>query len=158
MTAGLQLGDQNIVEDIPAGLPSQLLGRRPDVLQAEALLRSANANIGAARAAFFPSIQLTGNAGTASVELNGLFKPGSAAWTWAPAVNLPIFNAGANRANLDAARIARQIGVAQYEKVIQSAFREVADGLAARGTSTTNCGVEPSSRRLARRLELAQLL
>jgi multidrug efflux system outer membrane protein len=130
----VRLGEQRILADIPAGLPSDLLERRPDILQAEALLRSENADIGAARAAFFPSISLTGDLGSSSATLGGLFGAGSYAWTFAPSITLPIFEGGALQANLDAARIRKDIGVAQYEKAIQTAFREVADGLAARGT------------------------
>jgi multidrug efflux system outer membrane protein len=128
------LGDQALLTDIPAGLPSDLLTRRPDIQQAEATLRAANANIGAARAAFFPSISLTGNLGTASATLGGLFSAGSLAWSFLPALVAPIFNAGANQANLDVAKLQKDINIATYEKTIQTAFREVADGLAARGT------------------------
>lgn len=120
--------------DLPAGLPSDLLLRRPDVLEAERTLRAANADIGAARAAFYPSISLTASAGTASSTLGGLFKGGSGAWSFAPRINLPIFNGGLNRANLEVAEASRAIAVAQYEKSIQTAFREVADALAQRGT------------------------
>jgi multidrug efflux system outer membrane protein len=110
------------------------LVRRPDVLAAEHQLQAANAQIGAARAAFFPSIILTGTYGTASNQLSGLFKSGSQAWTFSPQISLPIFAGGANVANLQATKLARDTAVAQYEKAIQTAFREVADGLAARGT------------------------
>ncbi|WP_374122328.1 efflux transporter outer membrane subunit [Variovorax boronicumulans] len=120
--------------ELPVGLPSDLLIERPDIRQAEQLLRSANANIGAARAAFFPRISLTATAGTASNELSGLFKSGSNAFSIAPQLVLPIFNAGSNQASLDSARAGREIAVAQYEKSIQSAFREVADALAGRAT------------------------
>src|SRR5262249_26634661 len=130
----VRLGEQAILTDIPAGLPSDLLERRPDILQAEAVLRSENANIGAARAAFFPRIALTGNLGTASSSLSGLFKAGSLAWTFAPSITVPIFEGGALTANLDLARIQKDAGIAQYQKAIQVAFREVADGLAGRGT------------------------
>jgi multidrug efflux system outer membrane protein len=130
----LPMGKQKILADIPAGLPSDLLERRPDVLQAEALLRSENADIGAARAAFFPRISLTGSLGSASPSLSGLFGTGSLAWASLPAIGVPIFQGGALEANLDAATIRKDIGVAQYEKAIQAAFREVADGLAARST------------------------
>jgi len=130
----VRLGEQRILADIPAGLPSDLLERRPDILQAEALLRSENADIGAARAAFFPSISLTGSVGTASPTLGGLFGAGSQAWSFLPSITVPIFAGGALQANLDVANIRKDIGVAQYEKAIQTAFREVADGLAARGT------------------------
>ncbi|MDB5774011.1 MAG: multidrug transporter [Herbaspirillum sp.] len=130
----VKLGEQPILADIPAGLPSDLLTRRPDVLQAEALLQSENANIGAARAAFFPRISLTGALGTESATLGGLFAAGSAAWSFAPSISIPIFSAGANQANLDVAKLMKDIGIAQYQKTVQVAFREVADGLAARGT------------------------
>ena len=128
------LSSQALLADIPAGLPSDLLTRRPDILQAEATLRAANANIGAARAAFFPTISLTGNLGTASSALVGLFKGGSLAWSFVPSITMPIFEAGQLQANLDVATVQKDINVAQYEKTIQTAFREVADGLAARGT------------------------
>jgi len=130
----LPMGEQKILADIPAGLPSDLLTRRPDILQAEALLRSENANIGAARAAFFPRISLTGSFGTASATLGGLFGAGSTAWSFLPSITVPIFSGGALQASLDVAKIQKDIGIAQYEKAIQTAFREVADGLAARGT------------------------
>ena len=123
----------NTLPELPAGLPSALLERRPDVLQAEAALKGANANIGAARAAFFPRIALTASAGSASASLDGLFKGGSGAWSFAPSISLPLFDAGANQAGLKSAEVGRDIRVAQYEKAVQSAFREVADALAARG-------------------------
>lgn len=126
----------DLVARVPAGLPSDLLQRRPDILQAEYQLQAANANIGAARAAFFPSVTLTANAGSTSTELSGLFKGGSGTWTFQPQVNLPIFNAGSLRASLDYAKLQKDISVAQYEKSIQTAFQEVADGLAARQTFT----------------------
>ena len=119
---------------LPAGLPSDLLARRPDVRQAEQQLLASHANIGAARAAFFPRISLTAGAGSASSELGGLFKDGSWGFTLAPQLVLPIFDGGRNQANLDAATAGRTIAVAQYEKAIQSAFREVADALAANAT------------------------
>ena len=130
----VRLDAQQILADIPAGLPSDLLTRRPDIMQAEATLRGANANIGAARAAFFPRITLTGDFGAASSALGALFKGGSAAWSLLPALTVPIFDAGANQANLDVAKIEKDVDIAQYQKSIQTAFREVADGLAARGT------------------------
>jgi multidrug efflux system outer membrane protein len=123
-----------MLAQFPTGLSSEVLLRRPDIVAAEHQLLAANANIGAARAAFFPSIRLTGAAGTASSELSGLFSAGSGFWQFAPQINLPIFNAGRLRANLDHATIRRDIHVAQYEGSIQTAFQEVADGLAARGT------------------------
>ena len=120
--------------DVPAGLPSDLLTSRPDIRQAERQLLAANANIGAARAAFFPRIALTAGAGSASSQLSGLFKSGSWGWTFAPSVSLPIFDAGRNQANLEVSKVTRDIAVAQYEKAIQTAFREVADALASRST------------------------
>jgi multidrug efflux system outer membrane protein len=115
---------------VPAGLPSDLLLRRPDVRAAEQQLIAANANIGAARANFFPRITLTGSFGRSSGDLDGLFgSGGSRAWSFAPAVSLPIFDMGRNQASLDAAKAARDAAVAQYEKAIQTAFREVAVAL-----------------------------
>ncbi|MPW23645.1 efflux transporter outer membrane subunit [Paraburkholderia sp. CNPSo 3157] len=131
---GLSLDAQDLLADVPAGLPSDLLSRRPDIMAAEEQLIAANANIGAARAAFFPRISLTGAFGTASPTLEDLFKAGSAAWSFAPQVALPIFEGGANIANLDRANVLKEIQIANYEKTVQSAFREVTDGLAARGT------------------------
>jgi multidrug efflux system outer membrane protein len=128
------LGKADFVANLPVGLPSGLLQRRPDIMQAEYNLRSANADIGAARAAFFPSISLTASAGTASASLSGLFEGGSGAWAFAPQINLPIFDFGRREANLESAKVQREIGVAQYEKSIQTAFREVSDALAAQGT------------------------
>ena len=126
--------DANVLAGIPAGLPSELLQRRPDILQAERTLQAANANIGAARAAFYPSISLTASAGSASAGLSGLFKGGSGSWSFAPSISLPIFDGGRNRANLDVVKAQRDIDVANYEKAIQTAFREVSDALAARDT------------------------
>jgi multidrug efflux system outer membrane protein len=124
----------DLLSEVPAGLPSDLLQRRPDILQSEYELKAANANIGAARAAFFPSISLTANAGTASPDLSGLFKGGSGSWLFQPSINIPIFNAGSLRASLDYSKIQKEISVANYEKTIQTAFQEVSDGLAARKT------------------------
>jgi multidrug efflux system outer membrane protein len=115
---------------LPAGLPSEVLLRRPDVLAAEHQLRAGNASIGAARAAFFPSIKLTGSVGSASDELSGLFDAGTGVWAFAPQVNLPIFEGGRLRANLDVARADRDIALARYELAIQAGFRDVADALA----------------------------
>ena len=130
----LPVTSQQMVAELPAGVPSEVLARRPDVRAAEQQLVAANANIGAARAAFFPRITLTGSVGTASSELSGLFKSGSLAWTFAPQLLLPIFDAGRNQANLNVAKVNREIAVAQYEKAIQTAFREVSDALAGRAT------------------------
>ncbi|AZD46793.1 AdeC/AdeK/OprM family multidrug efflux complex outer membrane factor [Pseudomonas chlororaphis] len=124
----------DLLSELPAGLPSELLQRRPDILAAEHNLKAANASIGAARAAFFPSISLTANAGTLSPDMGGLFKGGSGTWSFAPQINIPIFNAGSLRASLDYSKIQKDINVAQYEKSIQTAFQEVSDGLAARQT------------------------
>jgi outer membrane protein, multidrug efflux system len=134
LPAGLPLASQPGATELPAGLPSELLTRRPDVLAAEQQLLSANANIGAARAAFFPRISLTANAGSASTELSGLFKSGSFAVTGTASLLQPIFDAGRNRANLAVAKVNKDIAVAQYEKAIQTAFREVSDSLAGRAT------------------------
>jgi multidrug efflux system outer membrane protein len=122
------------VAELPAGVPSEVLVRRPDILQAERALRAANASIGAARAAFFPSISLTAAAGSASSTLGGLFDGGSGTWSFIPQVRIPIFEAGRLKASLEVAEVQRDIHVAQYEKAIQSAFREVADALAERAT------------------------
>lgn len=124
----------SFVADLPAGLPSDLLRNRPDIQQAEHALQGANANIGAARAAFFPRITLTAAGGTASGSLSGLFEPGSGAWSFMPQVSLPIFEGGRNIANLEVAEIQKDINIARYEGTIQTAFREVADALAGRGT------------------------
>jgi multidrug efflux system outer membrane protein len=129
---GLNRG--NMVAELEEGIPSDVLVRRPDVLAAEHQLMATNAQIGAARAAFLPAISLTGNFGTESTQLSGLFKAGSRAWTFSPQISVPIFAGGANVANLQATKLARDTAVAQYEKAIQTAFREVADALVARGT------------------------
>ncbi|WP_175219662.1 AdeC/AdeK/OprM family multidrug efflux complex outer membrane factor, partial [Achromobacter deleyi] len=138
MTAALdnavKLDDGMLPTALPAGLPSELLARRPDIRAAEHQLKGANANIGAARAAFFPTISLTGNAGTASASLGGLFDGGSGAWSFVPQITVPIFAGGSLLANLDLAKVQKNIQVAQYEKSIQTGFREVADALAGRGT------------------------
>nr|WP_180166577.1 efflux transporter outer membrane subunit [Stenotrophomonas sp. SbOxS2]NYT99429.1 efflux transporter outer membrane subunit [Stenotrophomonas sp. SbOxS2] len=118
------------VSPLPAGIPAEVLLRRPDVMAAEHLLLASNANISAARAAFFPSISLTGSVGTTSSELSGLFDSGTRAWSFIPKLNLPIFQGGRLRANLDVANAENKIALAQYEKAIQSGFREAADGLA----------------------------
>lgn len=120
--------------DVPAGLSSSVLLSRPDVLQAEHQLKSANANIGAARAAFFPTLSLTASTGLASTELSDLFSDGAKIWSVAPNLVLPIFNGGANIANLDYANAQRDLYVSQYELAIQTAFKDVADALAVRGT------------------------
>ncbi|MGJ7607330.1 efflux transporter outer membrane subunit [Variovorax sp. LT1R20] len=118
----------------PAGLSSNVLQQRPDVRAAEHALRASNADIGAARAAFFPRIALTASAGTASSTLSGLFTSGSKAWSFAPSISVPIFDGGANRSNLKVAEAQQKIQLATYEKTVQTAFREVADALAERRT------------------------
>jgi multidrug efflux system outer membrane protein len=123
-----------LMQELPVGLSSEVLLRRPDVVQAEQQLLAANANIGAARAAFFPKILLTASAGSVASDLADLFKDGTFAWSIAPQLLLPIFDAGRNQANLTVAKVSRDVAVAQYEKAIQSAFREVADALAGRAT------------------------
>jgi len=155
---GMTLDNQNLLTDVPAGLPSDLLTRRPDIMEAEENLLAANANIGAARAAFFPKVSLTGSFGTLSPTLGGLFKPGSAAWSFAPSITLPIFEGGANKANLDLATVQKNIQIATYEKAIQTAFREVADGLAARGTYDQQIqALERNTFAEQRRLDLSDL-
>ena len=152
------LDASDILADIPAGLPSDLLERRPDVLAAEHDLIAANASIGAARAAFFPSITLTAFAGLSSFEFGSLFDQTSGAWLFTPKVTVPIFTAGRNQANLEATKIEREIAVARYERAIQVAFKEVADALAARSDIETQ--VEAGTARVAagrRRYELADL-
>lgn len=132
LTENATLVDQPLFAGLPAGLPSDLLQRRPDILAAEHSLRAANADIGAARAAFFPRILLTGSAGSASAKLTDLFTGPSFAWSFAPQITVPIFQGGRLRASLDASKIRKEIEIATYEKAIQGAFREVADALAVR--------------------------
>jgi len=127
-------GDRWLVQDIAPGTSSELIERRPDILASEHRLKARNADIGAARAAFFPRISLTGSFGTSSAELSGLFDGGSRSWTFAPTLSLPIFAGGRNRANLDLSQVRRDSAVAEYEETIQVAFREVADALAATET------------------------
>ncbi len=155
LTDGQQLAAAQVFE-LPAGLPSEVLIKRPDVLQAEQLLIAANANIGAARAAFFPSISLTTSLGTASNELSQLFS--NTVWSLGAQALMPIFDAGRNQANLEASKAAQGIAVAQYEKAVQLAFREVADALAGRATygEQTLAQVE-QARAEAERLRLVEL-
>ena len=128
-----ELGSVIPPREISSGTPSDILLRRPDILAAEHRLKAANANIGAARAAFFPRIALTTSIGTASADLSNLFKSAQETWSFAPQIVLPIFDARTWSA-YDATKTEREIAVAQYEKAIQTAFREVADALAVRGT------------------------
>ena len=132
LPTGMKLEQVNLLQSLPAGLPADLLQRRPDILEAEYQLKAANANIGAARAAFFPQISLTATLGTASPELSRLFNSGNGIWAFIPQITLPIFAAGKNKANLDLAHISKNIHIAKYEKAIQVAFKEVADALAER--------------------------
>ncbi|MXP24990.1 efflux transporter outer membrane subunit [Altererythrobacter indicus] len=129
---GGQLSDQAPTIYLDAGLPSDLMLVRPDIIAAEETLRAARANIGAARAAFFPNISLTGSAGFASSELDGLFKGGAFTWSAGPSINLPIFDWGGREANLDVAKAQETEAVATYDKTVQTAFREVSDALAGR--------------------------
>jgi len=134
--ADLLPGDLNRVRppsEIAAGLPSDVLLRRPDVLQAEAQLKAANADIGAARAAFFPRISLTTTLGTASDELSGLFNSGTKTWSYAPQLVMPIFDARV-WSGLKASKVQQKLALTAYERAIQNAFREVADALAVLGT------------------------
>ena len=133
LPATIEDADASLAE-LPAGVDSSILLRRPDVVEAEYYLRAANARIGAARAAFFPRISLTAVAGFASTALSNLFTGGAFSWTVAPSATLPIFDGGANAGNLAYARAQREAYLASYQKAIQTAFREVADALARRGT------------------------
>lgn len=152
------LSAQNIVADIPAGLPSDLLNRRPDILAAERRLQAANASIGAARAAFFPRISLTAGIGTASVELSGLFDSGSSNWNFAPQLVLPLFDGGRNRANLNLTEARKNLAVADYERAIQVAFREVSDALVARATLEEQIAAQRGVQQAqAERLTLSEL-
>ncbi|MDR5733957.1 efflux transporter outer membrane subunit [Caballeronia sp. LZ025] len=128
------LPDASLFAAVPEGLPSSLLTERPDIVEAEHTLKAANAYVGAARAAFFPSVSLTATGGAASNSLTTLFSAGSGAWAFTPSVTVPIFEFGSLRATLDAARIAKNIDVAAYEGAIQTAFKEVANALAARAS------------------------
>lgn len=128
----VSLAAQSTPPALSAGLPSDLLVARPDVLAAEEQLRAARANVGAARAAFFPSISLTGNIGFASSALDGLFTNNGLTWSFGPTISLPIFDFGRNKGNLTVAEARENIAVATYEKTVQTAFREVADALAGR--------------------------
>ncbi len=150
-------GFTNVFAELPVGMPADLLLRRPDIRAAEYRLQAANANIGAARAAFFPSIRLTAAAGTLSGELDGLFEGGSGTWSFMPQINIPIFTAGRLKANLNYAEVQKDINIAEYEQTIQSAFREVADGLAARGTFEEQLQAQTDLTRTTQEyLELAQ--
>ncbi len=126
------LDTEKLLTDLPPGLTSDLMQRRPDILAAEHQLKAANANIGAARAAFFPTIKITADAGVSSQQIGQLFATGSGTWLFNPQITVPIFEAGKNKANLDVANLNKNIEIATYEKAIQTAFREVADALTAK--------------------------
>ena len=150
--------DEVMLADLPDAVTSEVLLQRPDILQAEYNLRSANANIGAARAAFFPRISLTGSYGNASPELDNLFDSGTRAWSFSPQITLPIFAWGANAANLDVARLQKDVNIAVYEKAIQTAFKEVRDSL--QSQSTLDAQLEAQQDLVtasARSFELAEL-
>jgi multidrug efflux system outer membrane protein len=132
LPSGIPFREQHLLHDLPVGVPSEVLQRRPDILAAEHTLKAANADIGAARAAFFPQILLTGSAGTASAKLTDLFTGPSLIWSFSPQITIPIFDLGGNRGRLDVSKIEKKIEIANYEKAIQTAFREVADALAIR--------------------------
>ena len=152
------LSEQAITADINAGLTSDLLEQRPDIRAAEQVLRANQANIAAARAAFFPRISLTAGVGLASSSLNNLFDGGAGVWNFTPALTLPIFDSGRNQANLDLATVRANIAVANYEKTIQVAFREVADALDARATLASEIAAQQAMRDAqSARLELAQV-
>jgi multidrug efflux system outer membrane protein len=147
--------DQSVLSELGAGVPSELLTSRPDIVAAEHQLKAAHANIGAARAAFFPRVTLTGAFGSASADLDGLFGAGSRSWTFLPSISLPIFDSGRNRANLDLAKVRGDLAVANYEKTIQSAFRDVSDALSARRWLTEQVRIQQTM--LAAQTERARL-
>lgn len=146
------------VRNLQVGVPSDLLTRRPDIVAAEHQLKAAHANIGAARAAFFPRIALTGDYGTASAELDGLFESGSGSWSFTPSLALPIFNAGRLRSTLDVAQVRRSLAVSNYELTVQAAFRDVADALSAQHWLAEQVNIQREALRAQReRARLAQL-
>ena len=142
LSAPRSFNSTNLVAEIPAGLPSELVQRRPDILEAEHTLKAANANIGAARAAFFPAITLTASVGSTSSQLSQLFGSSTGVWSFSPQVTLPIFTGGRNLADLDSAKVGARIEVANYQKAIQTAFREVADALVAGSSYASQIVVE----------------
>jgi outer membrane protein, multidrug efflux system len=129
LPAARPFGDAKALANVRPGLPSELLERRADILEAEHTLKAANANIGAARAAFFPRITLTSSIGTTSAQLSELFRAGTGVWSFSPQITVPIFTGGQLSGELDAAKISKQIEIANYQKAIQTAFREVSDAL-----------------------------
>lgn len=159
MTPLLQAQTQvTMLANIQPGLPSDLLVNRPDIIAAEHRLRAANANIGAARAAFLPRIALTSSFGSVSAELNNLFESGSKAWIFMPTISLPIFDGGRRRANLELSQVRRELAITDYEQSIQNAFREVADALASNHWLSEQLVVQQVARDAqAERAQLAQL-
>jgi multidrug efflux system outer membrane protein len=150
--------DEVHLPPLRVGLPSDLLVQRPDIMAAEHQLRAARAQIGAARAAFFPRVALTGSLGTASAELAGLFDSGSQAWTFSPSISLPIFNGGRLRNNLNLAEVRRDMAVANYEKTVQGAFRDVSDALVARQSLAGQLAIAQNARAAqSERARLSQL-
>jgi multidrug efflux system outer membrane protein len=147
--------DLGVMHPLRVGLPSELLVNRPDIMAAEHQLLAAHANIGAARAAFFPRVILIGSLGTASADLEGMFASGSLAWSYGPSISVPIFDAGRNRNNLNLAEVRRDLAVAGYEKAIQIAFREVSDALSAQKWLTEQARIQEAT--LAVQTERARL-
>lgn len=149
------LGAATDAAQLRAGLPSDLLLNRPDILAAEHQLRAANANIGAARAAYFPRIALTGSLSSASTDLGDLFSSGSQGWSFGPSLSVPIFDSGRRDANLEVTQVRRELAVTHYEKAVQSAFRDVADALSAQRWLTEQQAIAETS--LATQTERARL-
>jgi len=144
--------------EVPSGVPSAVLLNRPDVLSAEHNLIAANANIGAARAALFPTISLTGSSGFSSSALSDLFAAGNGVWSLAPTISVPVFDAGAGQANVRSAEVSRDIALAKYEKTLQTAFSEVANALAIRSTLAERLQAQKALlASTSRELELAQI-
>ena len=155
LPAGLTLAQQTQMPALSAGLPSDLMVARPDIVAAEEQLRAARANIGAARAAFYPSISLTGSLGFASTALDNLIGGDGLSWSFGPSISLPIFDNGRNKANLTVAEARENIAVASYERAVQGAFREVADALAGRRYLAEE--VESQKRALEANRQIARL-
>tara|TARA_A100001391_G_scaffold205457_1_gene206699 strand:- start:2553 stop:3980 length:1428 start_codon:yes stop_codon:yes gene_type:complete len=156
--APIDLLKQPIITHLPAGLPSDLLTRRPDIVQAEHELRASNADVGAARAAFFPRLSLTAAFGFTSLALDDLFKGANQSWNFSPTITAPIFQGGQLKGNLDVSKVRKSIAVATYERTIQSAFREVADGLAARATYGRQVQAQTRATEIAtKRVDLSNL-
>lgn len=153
----IRLADQPLPTQLEPGLPAELLIRRPDIAQAEHMLRAANADIGAARAALLPKISLTGALGGASADLGALFERGSRAWSFAPQLTQPIFRSGQLRGAVALSEVRKSLAVTAYERQIQLAFREVADGLAAQATFANQVHVQEGVAEAARqRLRLSE--